>query len=209
MVAMLALQYGKIIGYLEPIEESSPNKHGFEFVNKCVGMNIPPEFYGSIEKGFREAVVKGPLANFPVVGVRVVLQDGGAHPVDSNEMAFKLAALYAFTGAFRDAGGVLLEPIMSVEVEIPAEFQPGIVAQINRRKGMVMDVETRPDGATCVIRAEVPLSKMFGYSTDLRWATESKGEFSMEYKNHAPVAYDEQEQIVAAFIKKRDAENKK
>jgi len=201
-------QYGRVIGYIEPLEEDHPDRWGFEFQNKCVGMNIPPEFYPAIEKGFREALEKGPLANFPVIGVRVVLQDGAAHPVDSNELAFRLAAMYAFSQAFPQAGPQLLEPIMTVEVETPLEFQAAVVGQLNRRRGLILDVESNADSGFCVIRAEVPLSKMFGYSTDLRSATEGKGEFTMTYKEHAPAAPDDQEAVVQEFLKKRAEKNK-
>lgn len=201
-------QYGKVQGYIEPLEEGHPDRWGFEFRNDCVGMNIPPEFYPAIEKGFREAVVKGPLANFPVIGVRVVLTDGGAHPVDSNELAFRLAANYAFAEAFPEAGGQLLEPVMNVEVETPLEFQAGVVGQLNRRRGLILDVESNPDSGFCVIRAEVPLSKMFGYSTDLRSATEGKGEFTMTYKEHAPASSEDQMAVIAEFEKKRAEKHK-
>jgi len=196
-------QYGKIIGYIEPI----PDSKEFEFVNRCVGQNIPPEYYPAIEKGFREAVEKGPLSGHPVQGVRVVLLDGGAHMVDSSELAFRLCAQYAFSDVYNDADPQILEPVMSVQVEVPGEFQTAVVASVNRRKGMIQSVDSR-DGNMSVVHADVPLSKMFGYSTDLRSSTEGKGEFSMEFKEHAPVTMDEQIKINQAYLKKRAEKHK-
>ena len=168
-----------------------------------VGNVIPPEFLPAIEKGFREAVEKG-LAGYPVVGVRVVVEDGASHPVDSNEIAFRLAAQYAFREGFRAARPIVLEPIMAVDVEVPSAFQGSVVASINRRKGMIQDVQAGGGaGDSTVVKADVPLSKMFGYSTDLRSSTEGKGEFSMEYKHHSPTSRDEQEQIIQQYEKER------
>lgn len=192
-------QYGKVIGYLEPLPEGA--EENFVFENKIVGNIIPPEFYPAIEKGFKEAVEKG-LAGYPVTGVRVVLTDGGYHAVDSNEIAFKTAAHGAFREAFRKATPQILEPVMSVEIEVPSEFQGQVVAMINRRKGMIENVEALSAGFTQV-KCDVPLSKMFGYSTDLRSSTEGKGEFSMEYKLHQPVQRDEQNAIMDEYERKR------
>lgn len=177
-------QYGKVVGYLEPLEEGSDG--AFVFQNKIVGNIIPPEFYPAIEKGFREAVEKG-LAGYPVTGIRVVLEDGAYHAVDSNEIAFRTAAQGAFREAFRAAKPLILEPVMGVQIEVPSEYQGQTVAMINRRKGMIENVEALSAGFTQV-KADVPLSRMFGYSTDLRSSTEGKGEFSMEYKFHQPVS---------------------
>ena len=206
-------QYGKVSGYLEPIDpeadmSSTPLKADsptFVFENRIVGNIIPPEFIPAIEKGFGEAVTKG-LAGYPVVGVRVVLEDGGWHPVDSNEIAFRLAAQYAFREGFKQARPVILEPIMGVDIEVPSAFQGAVVANVNRRKGMIQDVQASGGGGdNTLIKVDVPLSKMFGYSTDLRSSTEGKGEFSMEYKYHAPTSRDEQENIVAQYERERMA----
>ena len=206
-------QYGKVVGYLEPIDDEEPAstattdgvtpaaKPTFVFENRIVGNVIPPEFYPAIERGFREAVEKG-LAGYPVVGVRVVITDGGAHPVDSNEIAFRLAAQYAFREGFKAARPIVLEPMMDVEVEVPSAFQGSVVASLNRRKGMIQDVQANSSEST-VVRADVPLSKMFGYSTDLRSSTEGKGEFAMEYKYHAPTSREDQEQIVQQYERDR------
>lgn len=192
-------QYGKLIGYIEPLPEDSGET--FVFENALVGNVIPPEFYVAIEKGFKEAVEKG-AAGYPVVGVRVVLTDGAAHSVDSNEIAFRTAAQGAFREAFKKANPIILEPIMNVEVELPSQFQGSAVSLINRRKGMVHNVEALPADFTQV-HAEVPLSKMFGFSTDLRSSTEGKGEFTMEYKVHQAVPRDEQNRIVEEYEKRR------
>jgi elongation factor G len=191
-------QYGKVVGFVEPLEEGST---GYEFENRLVGNVIPPEFYPGIEKGFRDAVEKG-LAGYPVQGVRIVLTDGGFHAIDSSEIAFRTAAVGAFREAFRQAKPQILEPIMAVEIEVPQEHQGSVVAMINRRKGMIENVEALNSGFT-QIKADVPLSRMFGYSTDLRSSTEGKGEFTMEYRTHAPVPRDEQNQIMEEFERKR------
>ena len=203
-------QYGKVMGYIEPLDpdaDASSTAMGgdgptFVFENHIVGNTIPPEFIPAIEKGFTEAVSKG-LAGYPVVGVRVVLEDGGFHPVDSNEIAFRLAAQYAFREGFKGARPVILEPIMGVEIEVPSGFQGTVVANVNRRKGMIQDVQASGGGDSTTIKVDVPLSKMFGYSTDLRSSTEGKGEFSMEYKCHSPTSREDQENIIQQYEKER------
>jgi len=168
---------------------------GIEFRSELMGNNIPPEFLPAIEKGFKEAMAKGPLCGQPVMGVRVVLQDGAAHAVDSNEIAFKSAAAGAFKAAMREAKALVLEPVMAVEVAVPAEYQGTAVAQLSQRKGTVNQV----DGTEyATIAADVPLSSMFGYSSDLRSATQGKGEYSMEYKMHMAVSRDRQEELIKA-----------
>eukprot|EP00742_Colponemidia_sp_Colp-10_P012216 GILJ01013678.1.p1 GENE.GILJ01013678.1~~GILJ01013678.1.p1 ORF type:complete len:738 (-),score=126.20 GILJ01013678.1:274-2487(-) len=198
-------QFGRVIGFIEPLPEDS--KETFVFENKLIGQEVPPEFVPAIEKGFREAVAKGNLAGHPVIGVRVVLQDGQAHSVDSNEMAFRLAALNAFRQVYKDAGAVLLEPIMSAEIEVPLEFQGVVVANLTRRRGLIQDTETRE--GYCIIKADVPLNSMFGYSTDLRSSTAGQAEFSMEYKTHQPVPPSEQNMISDRYHKERLASYKK
>ncbi|KAL1508823.1 hypothetical protein AB1Y20_004918 [Prymnesium parvum] len=189
-------QFGKVEGYVEPLDEEMLGAGGFEFVNQLSGNNIPPEFVPAIHKGFREAMEKGPLTGSPVMGVRVVLQDGAAHAVDSSELAFRAAAIGGFKEAIKGGKAVLLEPIMQVEVSVPAEYQGSTVAQLSQRKGTVGSIE----GAEfCTITAEVPLESMFGYSNDLRGATQGKGEYSMEYKYHAPCPRDKQEELVKLY----------
>jgi elongation factor G len=133
--------------------------------------------------------------------VRVVVNDGASHPVDSNEMAFRLASIGAFRQAYADAGAAILEPIMKVEVTVPVEYQGTVMGDLNRRKGMIQDSSQEAEDA--VLLAQVPLSQMFGYSTVLRSNTQGKGEFSMEYSHHAPITRDVQEQLTAHYAKSR------
>jgi len=199
-------QFGRVIGYVEPLPEGHPET--FVFENRLTGNNIPPEFHSAIERGFKESIVKGDLTGHPVVGVRVVLLDGMSHPVDSNEVAFRLAAMGAFREGFRAASPVVLEPIMTVEVQCPSQFQGQVVGNLNRRKGLIQASDSRDDGFA-IIRVHVPLESMFGYSTDLRSSTEGKGEFSMEYLRHEPTTRDRQLKLMKAYEDKRAAENAK
>jgi len=157
-------QFGRVIGYMEPLEGG-----GFEFENAVVGNNIGPEYIPAIEKGFREAIEKGPLIGHPVVGVKVVLTDGQTHPVDSSEMAFRMAAGGAFRESFAAAKPAILEPVMNVEVSVLHEHQGVAIALLNKRKGQMTGSESQD--LTVTIQADVPLSQMFGFSTDIRSAT--------------------------------------
>ena len=179
-------QYGRVVGRIEPLPEGHPTK--FEFVNAVVGNAIPPNFIPAVEKGFMEAVNSGQLIGHPVEGVRVVLTDGASHPVDSSELAFRLASQYAFRNSYMGASPTILEPIMEVEITVPTEFQGTVIGDVNRRKGLVISSET--EGDDVVIKAQVPLNEMFGYSTSLRSMTQGKGEFTMEYHTHQPVPAD-------------------
>jgi len=172
-----------------------------EFENALVGNAIPPEFHAACEKGFREAANAGALIGAPVQRARVVLTDGAAHAVDSNEMAFRLAAIGGFRQAYAAAGPAILEPLMRVEVTVPSEFQGAAMGDLNRRKGLILDSGASGDDA--VIEALVPLAQMFGYSTALRSATQGKGEFAMEYAHHAPVPRDVQNELTAHYQKGR------
>ena len=163
------------------------------FKNAIVGNAISPGFVTAIEKGFREAAQSGGLIGHPVENLRVVLTDGASHAVDSSEMAFKIAAQYAFRSAFAETRPNILEPIMEVEITAPQEFQGTIIGNVNRRKGVILNSETQGDDV--VINAHVPLSNMFGYSTELRSMTQGKGEFTMEYHQHQPVPQDVQAQL--------------
>jgi len=199
-------QYGRVIGYVEPLPEDS--KVSFEFVNKMIGNNIPPEFIPAIEKGFKEALDKGALSGNRVQGVRFALTDGATHPVDSNEAAFRMATKGAFREGFLSANPSILEPIMSVEVEVPPEFQGNTVSALSRRRGMILGADTAEDG-TVVIKSEVPLSEMFGYSSDLRSTTEGKGTFTMEFTRYAPLAKDQQQSVIKKYQAARAEENAK
>ena len=199
-------QYGRVVGYLEPLEEGQLEEgKQLVFENGIVGNAIPPGFIAAIEKGFHEAANAGSLIGHPVQGFRVVLTDGNAHAVDSSEMAFKLAALHAFRQAYRQAGPVVLEPVMNVGIEVPTEFQGNVIGSVNRRKGVVMDSSQELD--TTSVESQIPLNNMFGYSTDLRSMTQGKGEFTMEYSHHAPVPRDVQEDLASKYEKKQPLES--
>ncbi|KAJ1917209.1 Elongation factor G, mitochondrial [Mycoemilia scoparia] len=203
-------QYGRVMGYIEPIAaeeiESNPDKPPYEFVNNVVGGTIPSQYIFACEKGFMDGLKEGFVVGHPIVGARMVLEDGLAHSVDSSELAFRLATFYAFREAFKASRPQVLEPVMSVEVTVPSEFQGNVLGLINKRKGMIVDTEVQDD--TCTVLAEVPLNNMFGYSNELRSATQGKGEFSMEYKKHSPVLPGLQEEMAKEYQKKRAAENK-
>ncbi|KAJ2105673.1 Elongation factor G, mitochondrial [Coemansia sp. RSA 376] len=187
-------QYGRVVGYIEPIDSAQHAELPHEFVNNVVGGNIPTQFLPACEKGYMDGLKEGFMVGHPVVGVRMVLEDGQAHMVDSSELAFRLATFNAFREAFKASGPRILEPVMLVEVSAPVEFQGNVLGSLNKRKGMIVDTETQED--YCVVTSEVPLNNMFGYSTELRSATQGKGEFSMEYKRHSPVLHSVQEELI-------------
>jgi elongation factor G len=197
-------QYAHIVGNLTPLPEDSPET--FIFTNKTVGGSVPKEFVPGTEKGFRESVDKGPLAGCQVINCSIDLTDGGYHPVDSSEMAFKIAARAAFKEAFLAAKPVLLEPIMKVEVETPVDFQGPVQGDLSSRRGLLLGSDMREDYA--VILAEVPLAEMFGYSTDLRSKTQGKAGFTMEFARYRPVPSNIQEQIVAKYREEQAKGNK-
>ncbi|GFE52711.1 translation elongation factor [Babesia ovis] len=184
-------QYGKIIGYIEPIGEDA-NKHlNVEFVNNLVGNDIPPNYVPHIESGFRECCKKGLLCGRQVVNARIVVHDGQSHEVDSSDIAFKLAAKGAFEECYMDTNPIILEPVMQVEVVAPHEFQAAVLSTITKRKGLVTDTSTY--GTNVILQAQVALRNMFGYITDLRAATKGQGEFSMEFKLYQPMNAADQE----------------
>ena len=197
-------QYAKVVGTFEPFD--SPDKT-YEFVNDIVGGKIPREFIPAVDKGFIEQMTKGLLIGFPVVGVRATLTDGAYHDVDSSEMAFRICAMAAFREFYHKAAPRALEPIMKVEVSAPEEYQGNVLGQINQRRGMIMGTTT--NDAFTTVEAEVPLSEMFGYSTELRSGTQGKGEFTMEFSRYAPVPRNIQEELVKAYQKQRELDQKK
>jgi elongation factor G len=197
-------QFGRVCGYLEPLPADSVET--YEFVDDIVGGAIPREFIPAVDKGFREALKKGSLIGFPVVGVRAIINDGDSHDVDSSEQAFKTAAIMAFREGYEAAKPTILEPIMKVEVQAPEEFQGSVVGQLNQRRGTILSTENSEGYLTAV--AEVPLNSMFGYSTDLRSATQGKGEFTMEFAKYAPVPRLEQEEMMKAYREKQAAERR-
>jgi elongation factor G len=186
-------QYGHVVFSMEPGERGS----GIVFVNKIVGGSIPKEFIGPIEKGVKEASDGGVLAGYPVVDIKVTLIDGSFHEVDSNEMAFKMAAIMGFKEGVQKGHPILLEPMMKVEVVVPEEYLGDVMGQINSRRGLIQGMEVRLGNAQAV-RAMVPLAEMFGYATQLRSATQGRGVFNMEFDHYAPVSQSVAEEILKA-----------
>lgn len=200
-------QYAKVIGYIEPLptEEQKALGKQNDFVNECIGTNIPPEYYSSCEKGTNDAMMVGSLVGSEVEGVRVVLQDGASHAVDSSDQAFRTCMANAIRNAMKQAKPSVLEPVMTVEIECPAEFQGTVVAGINRRMGLIQSSDMNEDGSGVKVLAEVPLANMFGYSTELRSNTQGKGEFTMEYHHHAPVPKNVQDELEKKYKEERAA----
>jgi len=172
-------QYGHVWLKFEPLEQGE----GFEFVDEIVGGAVPREYINAVEKGIEESMGSGVLAGFPVIDVRVTLYDGSYHDVDSNEMAFKVAASMGFRNGVLDADPVLLEPIMKVEVVTPEDYMGDVMGDLNRRRGIVAGMDDAPGGK--IVRADVPLAQMFGYATDLRSATQGRATYSMEFSGYA------------------------
>ncbi|RKH36195.1 elongation factor G [Corallococcus sicarius] len=195
-------QFARVCGYVEPLPSDAVQQ--YEFVDDIVGGSIPREFIPACDKGFAEAVKKGSLIGFPVVGLRVVINDGAFHAVDSSENAFKTAAIMGFREGYSAAKPIILEPVMKVEVSAPEEFQGSVVGQLNQRRGTILNTETAEGYLTAV--AEVPLNTMFGYSTDLRSATQGKGEFTMEFARYSQVPKNEAEALMATYKEKQAAD---
>jgi elongation factor G len=181
-------QFGRVAGYLDPTTEGD-----FIFDNKIVGGAIPPQFIPACEKGFRACMDKGPKLEFPVPGVRVVINDGAFHAVDSSDIAFQQAARGGFREAYLRAKPVIHEPIMKVVVESPTEFQGAVMGLLNQRRGMI--VGAQDEGSMCVIEAQVPLAEMFGFSTVLRSSTQGKAQFTMEFAVYRQVPVSIAEKI--------------
>ena len=190
-------QFGRVAGYLEPIQDED-----FVFENKIRGGSIPTQYIAACEKGFKNSMGKGPKMELPVTGVRVVINDGASHAVDSSEMAFQAAARGAFRQGYARAKPVIHEPIMKVVVETPTEFQGAVMATLNQRRALI--VGTQDEGPFTVIEAQVPLSEMFGYSTDLRSVTKGQAQFTMEF-----MTYKQVPQSIAEALLKKAAEEKK
>jgi len=187
-------QYGHVFLKLEPKEAGS----GYEFVDAIKGGVVPKEFIPAVDKGVQEAMQNGVLAGYPVEDVKVTLYDGSYHDVDSSEMAFKLAGSMAFKEGAKKANPVILEPIMKVEVEIPEEYMGDVIGDLNRRRGQINSMEDRHGNK--IVNAFVPLAEMFGYSTDLRSATQGRGTYAMEFDHYEEVPKNVADEI----IKKRN-----
>ncbi len=184
-------QYGHVWIKMGPNE---PGK-GFEFIDAIKGGTVPREFIPAVEKGLKEALNNGVLAGFPVVDVKVTLFDGSYHDVDSSELAFKLAAILAFKDGMRKANPVLLEPMMAVEVETPEDYMGDVMGDLNRRRGIIQGMEDA--AGVKLVKAEVPLAEMFGYSTDLRSMSQGRATYSMEFKHYTEAPKSVAEAVIA------------
>jgi elongation factor G len=189
-------QYGHVVLKIEPQE---PGK-GFEFVDAIKGGVVPREYIPAVEKGVIEALGQGVLAGYPVVDVKVTLHFGSYHDVDSNELAFKMAAIFGFKEGCRKAQPVILEPMMAVEVETPEDYAGTVMGDLSSRRGMVQGMDDMVGGGKA-IKAEVPLSEMFGYSTSLRSATQGRASYTMEFKHYSEAPRNVAEAIVASRAK--------
>jgi elongation factor G len=185
-------QYGHVVLKIEPQE---PGK-GFEFVDAIKGGVVPREYIPAVEKGVVETLPAGVLAGYPVVDVKVTLFFGSYHDVDSNENAFRMAASMAFKDGCRKASPVLLEPMMAVEVETPEDYAGSVMGDLSSRRGMVQGMDEIPGGGGKIIRAEVPLSEMFGYSTTLRSATQGRATYTMEFKHYSEAPRNIADEII-------------
>ena len=194
-------QYGRVAGFMEPLSEKD-----YEFVDNIKGGAIPNEYIPSCDKGFKKAMEKGSLIGFPIVGVKMTINDGQYHPVDSSDQAFQTAALFAFREGYEKAKPVILEPVMKVSITAPTEFQGNIFGLINQRRGVIVD--STDENNTSTVNAEVPLSEMFGFSTILRSSTQGKGEFTMEFLKYGKVPNTIADELIAKYKAEKEAAKK-
>ena len=185
-------QFGRVAGFVQPSENEA-----YEFDNQVKGGVIPTEYLPAVDKGFQSCLSKGLMLGFPVAGMKVTVNDGKSHSVDSSEMAFAQAAVGAFKQAYMKARPIILEPVMRVSVEGPSEFQGGVMSSINQRRGLI--TSSTEDGVFTAIEAEVPLAEMFGYATILRSLTQGKAEFTMEFSRYARVPESVAEELKKQF----------
>ncbi len=197
-------QYGHVYVRLEPIYGQEEGKD-YEYAVEVVGGVVPKEYFNAVDKGIQEQMNNGVLAGYPIVGIKAVLYDGSYHDVDSSEMAFKIAGSMAFKKGFAMADPVLLEPIMKVEVETPEDYMGDIMGDLNRRRGVVQGMDEIPGGGKA-IRAEVPLSEMFGYATDMRSMSQGRATFSMEFSKYAETPRNIAEAMIAKYSAVRRGE---
>lgn len=194
-------QYGRVAGFMEPITDKD-----YEFVDAIKGGAIPNEYIPSCDKGFKKAMKNGSLIGAPIVGVKITINDGQYHPVDSNDNAFQIAAIGAFREGYEKAKPVILEPIMKVQIAAPSEFQGNIFGLINQRRGIIVD--SSDENNTSTVNAEVPLSEMFGFSTILRSSTQGKGEFTMEFEKYGKVPNAVADELIKKYQEERKATQK-
>jgi len=187
-------QYGHVKMRFEP---SGDLETPYVFEQEVVGGAVPKNYFPAVEKGMQESVLRGPLAAYPVVGVKGILYDGSYHPVDSSEMAFKMATIQAFKKGFMEAGPVLLEPIASLKVTVPDKYTGDIMGDLNKRRGRVLGMNPSGNGIQTV-EAEIPMSSLYGYCTDLRSMTGGRGDYSYEFVRYEQAPSDVQEKEVAA-----------
>jgi elongation factor G len=195
-------QYAKIDYTIEPAEAGV----GFEFESTVVGGNVPKEYFPAIEKGFRTSIDKGPLAGYPLLDIKVSLSDGGFHAVDSSAVAFEIAARAAYRQSMPKAGPQILEPIMKLDVFTPEDHVGDVIGDLNRRRGMIKTQDPTPTGVR--IKADAPLSEMFGYIGDLRTMTSGRGQFSMEFDHYAPCPKNISEKVIAEAKEREEAKRK-
>ena len=195
-------QFGKIDYIVEPLEAGT----GFEFESKVVGGNVPKEFWGAIEKGFKTSTEKGVLAGYPCLDFKVTLMDGAFHAVDSSAIAFELAAKAGYRQTMPKAGPQILEPIMKVDVFTPEDHVGDVIGDLNRRRGMIKSQDAGPTGIR--VKADAPLSDMFGYIGDLRTMTSGRGQFSMEFSHYAPCPKNVADEVIAAALKAAEEKKK-
>ncbi len=196
-------QYAHIVGSIGSMDEESEDS--FVFEESIVSGRIPKQYIPAVEKGFRTAIPKGTLAEYPVVGLKVHLQDGSYHDVDSSEMAFQICARNCFRHYMPKTKPILLEPVMKVEIEAPENFQGGIVGDVTSRRGIIESTDMQPDGSMLIL-CEVPLSETFGYATDLRSLTQGQGTFTMELRGYRRVPLNVQLEIIADRKKQKEAQ---
>ena len=194
-------QYGHVKMTFEPYGELG---EAYVFEQTVVGGAVPKNYFPAVEKGIQEAVLKGPLAAYPVVGVKAVLYDGSYHPVDSSEMAFKTAARQAFKKGFMEASPVLLEPISSLKVVVPDAYTGDVMGDLNKRRGRVLGMNPVEGGKQEIV-ADIPTMELFGYNTDLRSMTGGTGDFSYEFVRYEQAPSDIQEREVAERASKLDS----
>lgn len=194
-------QYGRVAGFMEPTTEKD-----YEFVDAIKGGAIPNEYIPSCDKGFQRAMKEGSLIGAPIVGMKITINDGQYHPVDSSDIAFQTAAIGAFRDGYAKAKPVILEPIMKVQISAPTEFQGNIFGLINQRRGIIVD--SGDENNTSVVNAEVPLSEMFGFSTILRSSTQGKGEFTMEFEKYGKVPNNISEELQKKYQEEKKAAQK-
>jgi elongation factor G len=184
-------RYGHVVFAMEPLERGS----GIRFVNKVTGGAVPRDYFDAVEKGVYEAAETGVLGGYPMTDIGITFYDGSFHEVDSSDMAFKMAAIFAFREGAQKAKPMLLEPIMKVEVMVPDEYLGDVLAQLNARRATISGMEPRP-GKIQEVTSQVPLVEMFGYATELRSATQGRGVFSMEFAHYAPMSQSVQEKVL-------------